>query len=145
MPNAARRTLERFQNSTPMRPQHSPYKCLAQTYGAKVQYSPNASTAPALDKCGITRMQSTDGTFLYISRAVNSTMLVTLNKIGAAQASPTTDTIQKTKMLMDYTAMQPDAVIRFHASNMCLHININAAYLVQPKAYSRAAGHFYLS
>ena len=90
-------------------------------------------------------MQSIASTFLYIAPAVNPTMLVALNDIGTEQALSTTDTIQKTKIFMDYTAMQPDAVIRFHASNMCLHININAAYPVQPKAYSRAAGHFYLS
>ena len=28
---------------------------------------------------------------------------------------------------------------------MCLHIDSNAAYLVKPKARSRAAGHYYLS
>ena len=48
-------------------------------------------------------------------------------------------------MLMDYAATQPDAVIWLHASDMCLHIDIDAAYLVQPKARSRASGHFYLS
>ena len=35
--------------------------------------------------------------------------------------------------------------IRFHASNMCLLIDSNAAYLVQTKLRSRAAGHYYLS
>ena len=72
-------------------------------------------------------------------------MLVTLNKIGAEQASPTTDTINKTNILMDYAATQPDAIVRFHASNMCLHIDIDAAYIVQPKARSCAVGHYYLS
>ena len=48
-------------------------------------------------------------------------------------------------MLMDYAATQLDAVVRFHDSDMCLHINSDAAYLVQPKACSCAASHFYLS
>ena len=91
------------------------------------------------------RMQRFSGTFLYISRAVNPNILIALNKIGSEQASPTTDTIKKTKMLMDYAATQPDAIIRFYASNMCLHIDSDADYLVQPKAHSRAAGHYYLS
>ena len=68
MPNAFRKSLERFQHPTPTHLQHSPHKWLAPTYGAKVQYSPNASTSPALDKHGITRMQSIAGTFLYIAR-----------------------------------------------------------------------------
>ena len=47
-------------------------------------------------------------------------------------------------MLMDYADTQPDAVIRFHASNMCLHVDSDTTYLVQLKSCSRAAGHFYL-
>ena len=145
MPNSIHKVLERFQHPMPPRPQHSPHKFLVLKYGAKVQYPPNATTAHKLDKRGITRVQSIYGTFLYIARAVDPTMLVALNKIGAEQASPTTDTVQKTKVLMDYAAPQLDAIIRFHASSMCLHINSDAAYLVQPKACSSAAGHYYLS
>ena len=90
-------------------------------------------------------MQSIAGTFLYIARAVDPTMLVDINDIGDEQALPTTDTIQKTKMLMDYAATQTDAVIRFHVNDMCLHIDSDDAYLVQPKTCRRAAGHFYIS
>ena len=48
-------------------------------------------------------------------------------------------------MLMDYTATQPDDVIWFHASDTCLLIDSDTTYLVQPKARSRTAGHYYLS
>ena len=89
-------------------------------------------TALKLDKCGITRVQSIARTFLYIARTVNPTMLVALNKIGAEQVSPTTDTVQKTKILIDYSATQPDAVIWFHANDMCLHIDSDATYLIHP-------------
>ena len=71
-------------------------------------------------------------------------MLVGINKIGSEQALPTTDTIKKTKILVDYAATEPDAVIRFHASDMCLHIDSDTAYIVQPKASSHDAGHYYL-
>ena len=86
MPNSVRKALERFQHPMSPRAQHSPHKWLMPTYGAKVQYSPNAPTAPKLDKRSITRMQSIAGTFLYSARTVDPTMLVTLNKIGAEQA-----------------------------------------------------------
>ena len=46
---------------------------------------------------------------------------------------------------MDYMATYPNAVIRYNASDMCLHVDSDAAYLVLPKARSRGAGHFYLS
>ena len=78
MPNSVRKYLERFQHPIPPLPQHSPYKWLATTYGAKVQYPPNATTAPKLDKRGITHMQSIAGTFLYYSRAVDPKILVAL-------------------------------------------------------------------
>ena len=68
-----------------------------------------------------------------------------INKIGSEKASLTTDNIKKTKMLMYYAATQPDTIILFHASDMCLHIDSDAAYLVQPKSRSCAAGHYYLS
>ena len=93
MPNYVRKALESFHNPMPTRPQHSPHKWLAPTYGAKVQYSPNASTAPKLVKRGITHVQIIAITFLYIARAVDPTILVALNTIGAEQALSTTDTV----------------------------------------------------
>ena len=145
MTNSVHKALEYFQHPMTMRPQHSPHKWLARKYGAKEQYSPNASIAPNLDKRGITIVQSFSGTFLYIARVVDPTMLVALNKIGVKEALPTTDTIQKTKMLMDYVDTQPDTVIQFHAIDMCLHIDSDAAYLFQSKERSRTLCHYYLS
>ena len=145
MTNSVSKSLERFQHPVPMLPRRSSHKRLAPTYGAKVQYSPDATTAPKLDKRGITHIQSIAGIFLYISRTVDPTMLVALNEINANKASPTTDTIKKTKMLMDYADTQLDAIIRFHISNIGLHTDSDTAYLVHPKSRSRAARHYHLS
>ena len=46
---------------------------------------------------------------------------------------------------MEYAATQPDAIINFHDSNMCLHIDRDAACLVYPKERSPDAGHYDLS
>ena len=46
---------------------------------------------------------------------------------------------------MDYLHTYPDAVIRFHASDMIIYIESDAAYLVLPQARSRVASIFYLS
>ena len=119
---------------------------MARTYvWAKMQYYPDAMRAPKFEKRGITHVQSIAGTFLYISRVTNPTMLFALNEIGAKQDSPTTYTVKKTKILMDYTTMQRDTITGFHASNRCLHIDSDTAYLIQPKAHSCAAGRYYLS
>ena len=46
---------------------------------------------------------------------------------------------------MDYLHIYPNDYLRYHASDMVLHIDSDAAYLVAPKARSRIAGYFYLS
>ena len=61
------------------------------------------------------------------------------------QSNPTESTNNKIKMLLDYLATYPNAKIRYHASDMVLHVDSDTAYLVLPKARSRIAGYFYLS
>ena len=42
-------------------------------------------------------------------------------------------------------ATHPNAKIRFHASDMTLHIDTDAAYLIAPGAKSQVAGYYHLS
>ena len=46
---------------------------------------------------------------------------------------------------MDYLHTSPDAYIQYYASDMVLHVDSDAAYLVAPKARSRIAGYFQMS
>ena len=46
---------------------------------------------------------------------------------------------------MDYLHTYSNASIRYHKSDMLLHIDSDAAYLVLPKARSRVAGYFQLT
>ena len=48
-------------------------------------------------------------------------------------------------MLLDYAHTCPDPKIRYHTSDMCLHLDSDSAYLIQSKAQSRVGGHYYLS
>ena len=59
------------------------------------------------------------------------------------QAVPTKKTNEKITMLLDYSNTYKIAKIRFYASDMKLHVNSDAAYMVAPKAKSRIAGYFY--
>ena len=45
---------------------------------------------------------------------------------------------------MDYCATHPSATIRFHASDMILYVDPDAAYLIAPGAKIRIAGYYYL-
>jgi hypothetical protein len=53
--------------------------------------------------------------------------------------------MQQTLQLLGYLATQEDAILSYHASDMVLAVNNNASYLSDPKACSRAVGHFFLS
>jgi hypothetical protein len=53
--------------------------------------------------------------------------------------------MQQTQQLLDYLAMQENAVLFYHASNVVLAVHSNASYLSEPKAQSQAGGHFFLS
>ena len=61
------------------------------------------------------------------------------------QAHPTEATKQKCQQLLDYANTYPNIFIRYHANDMILHIDSDAAYLVAPKAKSRIAGFYHLT
>jgi hypothetical protein len=145
MPGYVKRALAKFNHPTPLKKQHAPHPWVAPVYGSSKPQNPTPeSAAPLLDKDGTKRIQSISGTFLYYGRAVDPCILPALNEIASQQAKPTTDTIAITDMLMDYLYNYPDAIIRYYASDMLLKITSDAAYLVQPKARSRAAVHYHL-
>ena len=77
--------------------------------------------------------------------AIDHTILPEFNDISSKQAHPTHNTIHKVQRLMDYVHTYPDTYVRFHASDMILNIDSDAAYLVAPKSRSRVACYFYLS
>ena len=85
------------------------------------------------------------GTFLYYCKALDPTLNTALNDIALTQAHPTENTKKKCIRLMDYVATYPDAYIRYHASDMILNVESDAAYLVLPNAKSRIAGFFQLT
>jgi hypothetical protein len=49
-----------------------------------------------------------------------------------------------TNQMLDYLATHPDATIRYHASDMILHIHIDSSYLSVSNARSRLGGLFFL-
>jgi hypothetical protein len=144
MPGYVANTLARLQHRRPTRPQFAPHQWTQPAYGQKLQLAP-IDESPPLDKTKTLYVQSCVGSFLYYARAVDATMLPAINEISGSQAKPTTNTLQACKMLMDYAATYPVAIIRYFASDMILHVDSDAAYLVLPNARSRYAGHYFLS
>jgi hypothetical protein len=145
MPGYVQAALHKFQHPVPTKPEDSPHAWNIPTYGAKIQYAPDADTAATLPPEQITRIQQIIGTLLYYSLAVDPTMLVALGSIAATQSKATSTTAKAVVQLLDYAATHPDATIRYHASDMVLYDHSDASYLSEPKARSRVGGHLFLS
>ena len=69
---------------------------------------------------------------------------MTFNAIAHDQTNPTEKTKERVLQFLDYMATHPNAIIRFHKSDMVLNVHSDASYLSAPKARSRAAGYFLL-
>ena len=145
MPGYIERALQRFQHPHPARLQHSPHEWQKPNYGAKTQYAQAEDTSEPLDAADTKRVQEVLGTLLFYARAVDPTMLVAIGDTATQQAKGTKATMQAIIYLLNYCATHPDAIIRYHASDMCLHVDSDASYLSVSKARSRIAGFHYLS
>jgi hypothetical protein len=59
---------------------------------------------------------------------------------------PETETmVEKLTQLLNYCATNPNATLQYAASDMVLHIHLDASYLLESKTRSRIGGHFFLS
>ena len=126
-----KKDLKKFNHKPPKCPEHAPQDWIAPIYGQRTQQrATQASTAPLLLLDEKQRFQAIVGTFLYYGLGIDSTILITLNKIGDQQSTATTNTEKKCVKLMEYLHNHPGAVVRFHASDMILYIESDTAYLV---------------
>jgi hypothetical protein len=144
LPGYVKKALTIFQHKA-SKTQNQPFPHTPIKYGQKKQYAKTASTAPALDAAGKKFIQKVCEKFLFYGRAVDSTLLMPISAIASQSATPTTETMAQTRQLLDYLATQEDAVITYARSDMKLAVHSDASYLSEPKARSRAGGHFFLS
>lgn len=71
-------------------------------------------------------------------------MTCTISHIASEQAKPTQRTVERVHQLLDYTAINSNAVVRFYASDIILNMHSDASYLSTGKGRSRAGGCFFL-
>jgi hypothetical protein len=134
--------LKELEHPTPSKPIHAPSKVERPNYGAIVQYAP-VDDSPPLDKKRTKFVQTTTGKFLYYGRCVDITMQHGINDIAASGFKGSTH--EATLHFLNYAATHPDARVIYRASDMILHVDSDAAYLVCAGARSRAGGYHYLS
>ncbi len=144
MPGYIKKLLHKYNHKMAKKPQHCPFTPAPKQYRAEAQAPLPNNISPKLSAAEIKEIQRIVGSILYYARAVNSTVLMALSSIASKQTKGTTNTMDKTKQLLDYLATHPDATIRFRASDMILNIHSNASYLSEANAQSRACAHFFM-
>jgi hypothetical protein len=142
MPGYVSNVLRKFQHDTPKHPQHTPSRYITTVYVAKTQYATKDETPPLTAKQCLT-IQKVTGSVLYYARAVDPTVLMPLNDIATEKTKATEQTQAATNQFLDYLATPPDATIRYHTSDMILHIHSDASYLSVSNARSRLGGLFF--
>jgi hypothetical protein len=142
MPGYVSNVLSKFQHDTPKHPQHTPSRYVTPVYGAKTQYAPKDETPPLTAKQCLTIQNVTVPVFYY-ARAVDPHVLMSLNDIATEQTKATEKTQAATNQLLDYLSTHPDTTIRYHVSDMILHIHSDAPYLSVSNARSRLGGLFF--
>ena len=142
MPGYVADALVRFQH-TRSKPTHSPSPHTAPVYGKHQQMAPTI-LLPTFTPAEVKRLQQICGTFLYYARAVDGTMAHALNDMSSQITTGTHKTTTAINHFLDYCATYPDTTITYYSSDMILRCDSDAAYLVAPKARSRAAGYIFL-
>ena len=84
------------------------------------------------------------GAFLSCAQALDITMIPVLNSIALQQSQPTKKVMDKVQQLLDYANTYQNIFVQFYASDMQLHVDSDATFLVLPKACSCIAGYFQL-
>ena len=110
MPKYVTKALKQFQHIAP-KCQYAPYPCVPIQYGTKKQYAMQELKAPLLDNKAKRFIQQVCGKFLFLGRAVDSTLLCPISAIASQPSKPTENTMRQTLQLLDYLAMQEDVIL----------------------------------
>ena len=142
MPNYVQDALTRFGIIKNTENTNSPLVYHPVVYG--LQYEHTDDSPPITDPDKIKFIRQVVGVFLYYSRAVDETMLCSLNKIASRQAKPTEDLMKDGYRFLQYAASFPNGQLIFKASKMKLFIHSDASYLSESDSRSRVGGFPYL-
>jgi hypothetical protein len=113
-------------------------------YGAKTQFVNDKTSSPVLSNKDVNKLQQLTGTLFYYARAVDPTLIMPINVLASEQSKATEVTANKVIKLLNYCNTHPETKIRYHASDMILHIHSDASYLSENEVKSREGGFFYM-
>jgi hypothetical protein len=81
---------------------------------------------------------------LYYARTVDPTLIMSIHVLASEQSNATEVTADKVIKLLNCCNTHPETKIRYHASDMILHIHSDASYLSENEAKRRAGVFFYM-
>jgi hypothetical protein len=120
MPGYIKAAINKYQHATPTRPEHALHTWNPPVYGAKTQYVEDENNSPALSAKDVNKLQQLTGTLLYYARAVDPTLIISINVLASEQTKSAADTTDKVIKLLNYCNTHPETKIRYHASAMIL-------------------------
>jgi hypothetical protein len=144
MPGYIKAALHKYQHAAPARPEHAPHTWNPPIYGDKTQFVNDETSSPALSDKDVNKFQQLMGTLLYYARSVDQTLIMPINVLASEQSKATEVTANKVMKLLNYCNTHPETKIRYHVSDMILHIHSDASYISENEAKSRAGGFFYM-
>ena len=138
--------LKRFKHLVnPTHNVYSPEFFTPINYGSRdSQLVKEVDSSPPLPADQINLLQQITGCFLYYTRGVDATMLLTVDHISREQSHGTEATLKKAIRLLEYAATFPNATIVYYPSDMVLMSNVDGSYNSELNACSRAAAFHYL-
>ncbi len=77
-------------------------------------------------------------------QAVDPTILIALLETSSHQAALTENKMKRVDQFPDYMWTHPDAITRYHTSDMILNVHSDTLYLSAPKHCSHAGGYFFI-
>ena len=127
MPNYLTKELQKCKHPTPWWAQYESHQWTRPNYGATKQLENTLDNSPPITEECKRRIQKIVGNFLYYARAADCTMMTSLNQIAKKQARPTQNTKSAIEKILEYASTNTTAVVKFRASDMVLHIDIDAS------------------
>ena len=89
-------------------------------------------------------VQQVVGSIIYYAKGVDLTALTGLSTLASEQAKATGQTVMNMGQMLNYLATNPNATLRYYASDMILNIHSDASYLSERNGRSRASGHYFM-
>jgi hypothetical protein len=105
---------------------------------SKTQYVEDETTSPALSDKDVNKLQQLMGTLLYYASAVDPTLIMPINVLASEQSKATAVTADKVIKLLNYCNTHPETKIRYHASDMILHIHSGASNLSEKRSQKQS-------